>query len=800
MREDIPGHVNRFDGSASAHTVVQAGEVSGGVHFHHQVPLPAPVIVPHQLRSSVRHFVNRSEERARLSSLVADRHDDPHAVRVAAITGTAGVGKTSLALRWAHSIRSHFPGGELYANLRGYTAGSPATPQEILGRFLEDLGVSATHVPAEPERRETMFRSLLAERRMLLVLDNAADSSQVRPLLPATSGCLVVVTSRDDLSGLVRQEGALRLDITTFQTTDAVELLRAATADYRTSDHRGDLATLARLCAGLPLALCIAAERAAGWPSMPLGELIDDLRDESARWSVLTAEAEEGSDAMRSVFEWSYQALSDPAARLFRRLGLHPGNEFGLTAAASLAGSDPAHVRGLLDTLVRAHLLERRPAGRYEFHDLLRAYAAEQVRREESETERTEILRRCLGWYLHTAYAAQCTMAPFDRYDLDDRIPAPATALRFENYQSAFDWYRAESTNLVTATRAAADAGFPEIAWRLAVVLRAVYMHQNAFDDWEATARIGVEAAARAGEQHGEAEALESLGKAAFQALRLDEAEEHHRASLALRRRIGDRRGMAVSANALGLLGLRRRRLDEARAHLTDGAEIFRELGDRRWTALVRSNLAETLCDLGRGEEAWTLIEQVLADFRELGDRACEGNALCLLSWAQRTSGEAEAAARSIRAALSIADDENNQVWQGHWLAESARVERARGNPEESLRLFQKSAAIQQKLGDASREATALDGAGEAFQSLARFEEAAELHRRAADTYRQLDSPWQFARAQAHLADALTSLGDHESARAAREEALHLLGSFDDPRAMALAGQVALCLSGGDGS
>jgi tetratricopeptide (TPR) repeat protein len=528
---------------------------------------------------------------------------------------------------------------------------------------------------------------------------------------------------------------------------------------------------------------------------MPLGELIDDLRDESARWSVLTAEAEEGSDAMRSVFEWSYRALSDPAARLFRRLGLHPGNEFGLPAAVSLAGSDPAQVRGLLDTLVRAHLLERRPAGRYEFHDLLRAYASEQVRREESETERTEILRRCLAWYLHTAHAAQCAMAPFDRYDLDDRIPAPATALHFENYQSAFDWFRAESANLVTATRAAADAGFPEIAWRLAVVLRAVYMHQNAFDDWEATARIGVEAAARIGEQGGEAEALESLGKAAFQALRLDEAEEHHRASLALRRRIGDRRGMGVSINALGLLGLRRRRLDEARTHFTDGAEIFRDLGDRRWTALVRSNLAETLCELGQGEEAWALIEQVLYDFRQLGDRACEGNALCLLSWAQRTSGEPEAAARSIRDALSIADDENNQVWQGHWGTEAARVERALGNPEESLRLFQKSAAVQQRLGDASREAAALDGAGKACQSLGRFEEAAELHRRATRTYRQLDSHWQLARAQAHLAEALTSLGDHESARAVRGETLHLLDSFDDPRAIALTEKVAQCLS-----
>lgn len=632
-----------------------------------------------------------------------------------------------------------------------------------------------------------MFRSLLAERRMLLVLDNAAHSAQVRPLLPATADCLVVVTSRDDLSGLVRQEGALRLDVTTFPTTDAVDLLRAATSGYRAGDRRRELAALARLCAGLPLALRIAAERAAGSPSMPLGELIDDLRDESARWSVLTTEAEEGSDAMRSVFEWSYRALPDPAARIFRRLGLHPGNEFGLAAAVSLVEDEPFQVRALLDTLVRAHLLERRPAGRYEFHDLLRAYAAEQVRQQEGEEQRTAILGRLLAWYLHTAHAAQCVMAPFDSYHLDERVPAPATVLRFESYRSAFDWYRAESANLVAATRAAAGAGFPEIAWRLAVVLRAVYMHQNAFDDWEATSRIGVESAARTGEQRGEAEALESLGKAAFQALRLDEAEQHHRACLTLRRRIGDRRGTAVSVNALGLLGLRRRRLDEARAHFADAAEIFGELGDRRWTALVRSNLAETLCELGRGEDAWAIIEPALAEFRELGDRSGEGNALFLLSWAQRTSGDVEAAVRSIQAALSIADDESNQMWQGYWWMESARVERARGHLEESLRLFHASATVQRKLGDASRESLALDGAGETCQLSGSFAEAAELHRRAADICRRLDARWPLAKAQAHLADALTALGAHEPARAARDDALRLLSGFDDPGAVDLA-------------
>jgi tetratricopeptide (TPR) repeat protein len=794
--DDSAGHVNRFEGSASAHGVVQARQVHGGVHFHQEL-LPVPTVVPRQLRGDVRHFVNRARELTRLGSLVADGRDEPHVVPVAVITGTAGVGKTSLALHWAHTIRPRFPGGELYANLRGYAAGSPASPEEILGRFLEDLGVPAAHVPVERERRETMFRSLLADRRMLVVLDNAADSAQVRPLLPAAAGSLVVVTSRDDLSGLVSQQGALRLEVTTFRTTDAVALLRATTADYRGRDRRSDLAELARLCAGLPLALRIAAERAAGWSSMPLGELIDDLRDESARWNVLTADAEEGSDAMRSVFEWSYQALPAPAARLFRLLVLHPGNEFGLPAVASLAKLGSPQARSLLDALVRAHLLERRPAGRYEFHDLLRAYAAELVRQEESEADRAEILGRCLAWYLHTADAAQRAIAPFDRYVLDDQIPAPTGALTFDRYESAFQWYRTESANLVTAIRVAADTGFPGIAWRLAVVLRAVYMHHNAFDDWGTTARTAVDAAKRAGEQAGEAEALENLGKAAFQALRLDEAEECHRAALAIRRSAGDRRSTARSVNALGLLGLRRRRLDEAKSHFADSAEIFRELGDRRWTALMRSNLAETLCELGRCAEAGEIIEQALADFRELGDHSGEGNALFLLSWACRESGNLEAAGHAIDAALSVASDEDNQVWRGHWLIESAKVQRARGNPEEALRLCQESATVQRRLGDTAREAVALDGAGEACQALGRFEEATKLHSRAVAVYRELDARWRLAGALENLAGALVPLGERQPARAALEEALLLLGPFDDPQAVALAQRVARQLSDG---
>ncbi|WBB63604.1 tetratricopeptide repeat protein [Streptomyces sp. WMMC500] len=793
---DAPEHVNQVGGEAVAHAVVQARDIRGGLHLHHHAQV-TPAVVPRQLRGGVGHFVNRSRELARLDTLLAEDTARPRTSRVAALTGTGGVGKTSLALHWAHAAQGHFPGGELYADLCGYAAGAPAAPERILGHFLEDLGVPAAQVPAVRERRETLFRSLVADRRMLIFLDNAAHSAQVRPLLPGTAASLVLITSRDDLTGLVTHSDAIRIRVPTFPADDAVALLRVTTADERTGDPGADLTELAGMCGGLPLALRIAAERAAGRPAIALRELIDELRDESARWTVLTADPgegnEEGTDAMRSVFEWSYRALPPSAARLFRLLGLHPGSEFGLPAAAGLAGLEPARLQPMLETLTRAHLLQRRPGGRYEFHDLVRAYAAELVRREENENDRTAVLSRCVAWYLHAADAAQRALAPYDRWPLDDHVPAPAPTPAFDDYDAAFRWYRTESANLVTATRAAADAGLFGIAWRLAVVLRAIYMHQNAFDEWEVTARIAVDAARASGEEAGEAEALENLGKAAFQRLRLDEAEECHRGALAIRRRLGDIRGTAVSTNALGLLGLRRRRPDEAELRFSEAAEMFRGLGERRWAALVRTNLAETLCDAGRAREACEVVEQVLAEFRDLDDHFGVGNALWLLSRARREAGDPEAAGRAIAEALSLAAAEDNRLWQGHWLAESARVELARGRAADALRLARESAAVQQRLGDTAREAAALDIAGEACGALGRLDEAAGLHRGAIERYRAADAHWPLARALVNLADVLDRAG--LPARTVWEEAAGELGRFDDPGARELAARAAARLA-----
>ncbi len=313
---------------------------------------------------------------------------------------------------------------------------------------------------------------------MLVILDNAATASQVRPLLPGAATCLVVVTSRSRLSGLVARDGAFRLSLDILPEEDAVALLATLVARYRKLDQRHELVELARLCARLPLALRIAAERAASRPMMRLVELIADLRDESALWDALTAEGDDDADAVRTVFAWSYRALPEPAARLFRLLGLHPGSEFGLPAAAALAGISTLHARQQLDVLVGAHLLEQPAPGRYEFHDLLRAYAVDQVRHSNPPRLAPSHRNEFSAGNLHTADAAQTRIAPLtgtaDR--ADPGRPRPA---RFRQLRNRTRWYQVGKGEPRRGDPAAAETNSHATAWRLAAVLRAIFMHRT---------------------------------------------------------------------------------------------------------------------------------------------------------------------------------------------------------------------------------------------------------------------------------------------------------------------------------
>ncbi|MFI6699255.1 ATP-binding protein [Streptomyces sp. NPDC050509] len=722
-------------------------------------------------------------------------------VPVHVIVGTAGSGKTSLALHWAHRVADRFPDGHLYANLRGYDPGAPLTATELLPRFLLALGTAPDAVPSDPEAAAALYRSLLADRRMLIVLDNAATVAQVRPLLPGNARCLTVVTSRRRLSGLTIRDGAHRLTLGTLAEPEAVALLRTITADHR-SDDSDQLAELARLCARLPLALRIAAERASNQPHMRLDELIADLRDESALWDALSAGDEEESEAVRAVFAWSYRALPPAAARMFGLLGLHPGPWISAAAAAALAGVEVRRARQLLDTLMGAHLLEQKAPNRFEFHDLLRAYARDQVRREVSPEGRKEALLRLLEWYVHTADAAQAWIRPEEEHLLTGPPAARVSPRVFGEYDQAVDWSEQEQANFLPLIRAAEKSGLDEYAWRLPAILWNAKAPSALTADWMVMGGIGLPAARRLGDRPAEARILESLAFGHTKTSRLADSLSCHQAALEIRQEENDRYGEATSLNALGLVYLRIRDLAGAEAPLEQASAIFGELEETHWQAVSDTNLAQAHYQAGRLTEAAERLQRALSFHRRRGNARSIGNALWIRSAIHLDRGEFQDSLRAAEEAVRIALDLRSHVAEGWWLIALGNAHRALTRYGDALTAYQRSAMLHGRLGDRSREAQAWQGAGETYALLDRPDEAVHFHRAAVTVHRELGDAWHEAVALEGLGAALRHAragadagAEGDTARQHWTRALELLAAYDDPRAATTRERVALRLS-----
>lgn len=767
--------------SGEARDVVQARDINGGVHFHSAA---AETPVPRQLPGDIPVFVGRDRELAVLHDVLAN---DASSMPLILLVGTAGAGKTALALHFSHRVRNLFPDGQLFVNLRGYDAGPAMAPAAALERFLRALGTPPPAIPAGLEERAGLFRSLLAERRMLLVLDNAGIAAQVRPLLPGEPRCLVIVTSRGRLSALSSRDGAHRVDLGLLTQEESVTLIDSVTGRYRQGDDPAQVAHLARLCARLPLALRIAAERAAARPRMPLAELLEDLRGESSLWDALSDDGEQEADTVRAVFAWSYRALPPAVARAFRLLGVHPGPDMDTSAVAALLGEASDRVRVLLDALAGAHLIEQTEARRYQFHDLLRAYAADQAGLEESGETRGAALLGLARWYLFTGAGAVRALYP--QFAEPPRL-APDPAIKpaeFADELAAMDWFRRERANLLAVCRAAYVGGLDEIASQIPDTLFLIYEAASAHDDLGEAAEIGLKAARRSGDRLGQARALRVRGFAYKIAGALRKAAACQRDSLAVLESLDLPNETMLSANALGLVQLELRELRDAEMLFEQTRVLAQAGGMDLWDATALDNLAAVHKEAGRYVLAIDMAQRAIAAYRQAGaDAQLAVVPLLHLARVHRETGDLRRAEAYMDQAAEVLADAHFVSIECNLLLERAALENALGRSEQALETYWRALQMQRPLGDRSREASVYTGLGQVLVGLGRAQESLDFHHRAVALRGTHPDAYAHAEALSSLSEAFEAVGQADRALAARNKAAALLGAFEDPRAAAL--------------
>ncbi|MGW0806628.1 tetratricopeptide repeat protein [Nonomuraea sp. NPDC002799] len=671
-------------------SLVQARDVFGGVHFHEPVSLPAPSQLPPRPR-----LVDREAAIAQLNALREETADVPLTVL---ITGPVGVGKSALSLAWAYMIRSHFPDGQLYADLRGHSGSGPASPQEVLGDFLSSLGVPTDLIPGELAQRAALYRTVTRDQHILVLLDDAMTAAQVRPLLPASSASITVVTSRYRLAGLLMQ-GMRGVYVDRFDAEASLALLRDALGSDRLEHQHKEAAELVELCMRLPLALSVAAARLAARPSWPLREMVATLAEEQRTLAALTIG---GDVALRSALDLSYRALSLDAARLYRLLSLVPGDRIGGDAAAALAGISRMESRRLLGELTDANLLTDIADGRYRFHHaLVRLHACQLVEAEDQREARDLAVGRLLAWYLATAACAERRLRPHRTRLPRDAEPPPAEVTDFGGPDDALEWLESERTNLSAAVALAHRSGREVTAWQLADSMWALFLFMGHHVERLEVEETGLAAARSCGDLYAEGKMLNRLGLSLNALGRHDEAVARFEDALGIWQRLGEREREIGSLRRLGLAAAGRGDLDAGIARLTDASAAYHELGADRKTALALIDLAGLLLAQDRGLDAAVHLERARHLLDGVDDSYNRARVGIFLGHVHAGAGAHDKADRELRAALEAMAELGSSVGRaaaleglGHLAERTGRWGEARRMYEEALEMIGQTGSI----------------------------------------------------------------------------------------------------------
>ncbi|WP_104476806.1 tetratricopeptide repeat protein [Actinokineospora auranticolor] len=680
---------------------IKNGRAHGWIHLPGTTEIPvtgAPAApepstsdspTPRQLLPAPASFVCRETE---IDALDAASREH----RLLMVVGPPGVGKTALGLRWAHRVRERFDGGQLYADLGG--PHDEVSPQDVLGRFLRALGVAAAKVPVDLAEQAALFRSLTARARLLVVLDNAVTTAQVRYLLPASPDAVTLVTSRSRLGGLVAH-GARTVELAPLSTADGTALLGRLVGPARVAAEPDWARRLAALCAGLPIALCVVGARLATRVRCSLERAVRDLLDERRRLARLTF----GPDlSVEVVFAMSYQALSAPAARLYRLVGLHPGADFTLGVAAAAVGDSPGHAQAWLDELMEANLVDEPLADRYRFHDLIRLHAADRARAEEGERASAAAVRRMADWYLHSAAAATAKTTPHRTGFHVDVAQEPVDPTEFTGHGDALDWLDTERTNLLAVAGEAMDRGWAPTTWQIADAMWGLFLYRQHYGDWLRFDTLAIQAAQSAADRAAEALASDRVALLHHALRRNDEALTHMARARSWWQESGDRHRAAGSLERFGFVYLDQGEVELALRHFRGALAGYRELDQSRSVGLALISVGRALLAADRPGEAAGYLREAVTTLGTLAvpDEYNRPRALIALGRAETALGDVDEAGERLRAALAAMESADSPLGQADAYFALGELHERLGNRVEARRHYERTAALFDDLGN----------------------------------------------------------------------------------------------------